>query len=209
MKNAPSLQSISMADMIEQGYLVPPTYIMPAALPDMDLAQSGIAHYLVNPYLRHCEGKRAIVFCNSATQCEMVTAEFVNHGIPAAAVLAKQNHGERTANIERFKAGDLMVLTSCNVLLDSSARMPEVDVVIIATQTNSPSRYTSFVAAAMHPRPEPRQPGESSVDYNNRLMQRTVADRRASIAASDKPRALILDVVGNGLRLGFPDTQES
>lgn len=186
-----TIPSITMADMIDQGWLVPPTYLSPRE-EDVETVVCGIGHTIVNPYIQYCTGKRAIVFCGTVEHCEVVNAAFINARVPAASVLAMQNRAERDANIERFKAGDLMVLTTCNVLIDS--KMPEVDVVIVANPTGSKAKYHRYVASALVPRVTP----------DERLAP-TAEERRAAIAASNKPVAMILDVAGNVLRLGTPD----
>lgn len=199
--------SVTMADLIDQGWLTPVKYIAPAVADDVPLTMtSGIGHTIVNPYLQYAHGKRAIVFCSSVEHCEHVVGAFINAGVTAATVLASQNNAEREANIERFQQGSLMVLATCNVLLESN--LPEAEVVIVATPTASRSRYHRFVASAVVPVPEPRREGESRPEYETRMANRTRDQRLMDIARSKKPFALILDVAGNVLRLGMPDAQQ-
>jgi hypothetical protein len=199
------LESVTLASLIEQGYLTPVKYFAtPPSFDAVPLGMStGIGHTIVNPYLQHASGKRAIVFCATVQHCEMVTAAFINAGVPAASVLASQNRAERDVNIERLQQGSLLVLTTCNVLLES--KLPEVDVVIVATPTASRTRFSRFVAAAVVPAPEPRREGESRPEYETRMANRTRDQRVMDIARSKKPFAMILDVAGNVLRLGMPD----
>jgi hypothetical protein len=198
------LESVTMAALIDQGYLTPVKYMAsPINLDDVPPGV-GIAQRIVAPYLKYSNGKRAIVFCNTAEHCEMVAAEFTNAGVPAAAVLASQNRAERDVNIERFQHGSLMVLTTCQVLLDT--KLPEVEVVIVAKPTASHTMFGRFVSAAVTPAPEPRREGESRPEYETRLANRTRDQRVMDIARSKKPFAMILDVAGNVLRLGMPDT---
>lgn len=194
-----NLPIISIENMIDEGWLTPAVFYSPA-ITDYDFMLSGAERYVVQPYIDHCNGKRAIAFCSTVAHCEAVAAEFIRHGIPAAAVVASQNSAERKANLERFQASELLVLTTCNVLLESS--MPEVDAIIIATPTDSRFRFNRFVAAGLKPRPEPRGIGETIPQYETRMTQQNAERRRAWISTSGKPHAIILDMVGNVLRHG-------
>ena len=146
----------------------------------------------IDQYRKQCDGKKAIVFCITVEHAEHTCALFENAGIHAATLLSSQNQAERTANIERFRSGDLKVLVNVAMLL-TGIRWPEVDAVIIANPTRSRTKFMQQVSIGLTPRfPE----GQRTL---------TSDQRRDAIAASDKPHATIIDLAGNVLRLGLED----
>uniref|UniRef100_A0AAU6W207 Helicase C-terminal domain-containing protein n=1 Tax=Pseudomonas phage Touem01 TaxID=3138548 RepID=A0AAU6W207_9VIRU len=178
---------VPFADVIQSGRICPPRYF---AAPHHVDSPCGIDGIIVDRYSLYCTGKKAIIYCVTTAHAEAVVSRFRAAGIEAATVLGNQNDTERTANIEQFRFGDLMVLVTVRVLLD--CRWPEVDAVIIATPTNSRNLFNQQVASGLAPR------------FAADMPQLTSDQRRAAIAASDKPTALIIDVAGNCLRLGIP-----
>jgi len=191
-------QTQPFRQLFEEGRICPARfYCMPPADIDPSLEQivtsfTGIGHNIVAAYSSHCAGKKAVVYCATVMHAEAVAAAFNASGIPAAAVLGGQNNAERTANIERFQFGDLLVLTNVGVLL-TDFRRPEVDAVIMADPTQSSTKYLQQVAAALAPR------------FAQGMPTLTSDQRRAAIEASSKPFAIVLDLAGNLLRHGIPD----
>jgi len=178
----------SVRDLIDAGYLVQPTFYCPP-LPPADFDSHGIDSIIVDRYRERCDGKKAIVFCVNQAHAQMTAERFNAAGIAAATILGTHTPRERDEIEARFRRGDLQVLVSVTVLLDS--RWPEVDAVIMADPTRSQTKFTQQVSTALRPRHAAGMPTT------------TAEQRRASIAASGKPKAMILDVVGNCLRLGI------
>lgn len=167
------------AQLIEQGYLVPTQVFARPAVLEHELHAGSV----VEAYQSTCAGKRVIVFANTVVHAEYLAAQFNAAGILAYAVLARDNNAVRTAALESFSAGTCMVLVTINIDLSPA----KADGVIIATPHNSARRYEHQIVSAMRPRFAPRQDD-------------TDAMRRASIARSDKPVAMIIDLADNVLR---------
>lgn len=178
----------STRDLIDAGYLVQPTFFSPA-LPPVDFNKSGIDSIIVDRYRERCAGKKAIVFCVTQAHAEVTAERFTAAGIATATILGTHSKPERDQITERFRNGDLQVLISVTILLD--AAWPEVDVVIMAAPTRSRAYFAQQVSTALRPRYAAGMPTDDA------------EQRRAAIAASGKPKALILDVAGNSLRLGI------
>lgn len=197
IKKAPKTSTtgpaLTMADLIGQGWITPPSYLMPAPDGD-DFLVSGFERLVLNPYKQYMAGKRVIVFCVSAMHCEVVANGFNAAGIPAATVLGSQNAAERQANIELYQSGELLVLVNCVTLLDEP--MPQTDGIIMAVPTHSRAKLYSMVACALRPR----------LTLREREQGLTPEQRRAAIEASDKPRAMIIDCAYNIMRLGLPES---
>lgn len=174
------------AKLIEQGYLVPAKlYVRPAVL-EHELHAGSV----IDAYKSTCAGKRVIVYASTGAHAEFLAAQFNAVGILAYAVLARDNDAVRTAALESFTAGTCMVLITINI--DLSPAM--ADGIIIAAPHHSARRYEHQILSAMRP----RYAGES---------EGTDAMRRAAIAGSGKPVAMILDLADNWQR--HPDVVAS
>lgn len=167
------------AQLIEQGYLVPTQVFAHPTVLEHELHAGSV----IEAYQSTCAGKRVIVFANTVVHAEYLAAQFNAAGILAYAVLARDNNAVRTAALESFSAGTCMVLITINVDLSPA----KADGIIIATPHNSARRFEHQIVSAMRPRFAPRQDD-------------TDAMRRAAIARSDKPVAMIIDLADNVLR---------
>jgi hypothetical protein len=184
-----NIATATFDSLVQEGYLVPARVFMPA--PKYDFMESGIKSTIVDRYTSICLGKKALVLASTVGHAEAIAASFCAAGIAAAALLARHSHAERRQMLAHLETGELKVLVTVNAMLDECH--PVFDAVIIANPTNSVGKFRKQMVSAMHPRwPEG--------------MQRFSADqRRAAIAASDKPDCMIIDVAENCLRHGFAD----
>jgi DNA repair protein RadD len=112
-------------------------------------------------------------------------------GVPAAIITGETSIVDRAAIMKRFRSRQLLQLVSVEVLGEGTD-VPDVEVVSMARPTASFQLYAQQLGRALR----------VSVDkqYADRWDAYTDAERLAIIAASKKPRALILDHVGNFTR---------
>lgn len=179
--------------LIEEGCICAPRfYCQQPSLEPIGVGYNGICSTIIEPYLRLCSGKKAIVFCATAAHAEATAAAFNAREIPAATILGIHSKPKRDEIVERFYRGELLVLVNVTVLLADFGR-PETDAVIMADPTHSRGKYFNQVAAALTPRIADGTP----VD--------TAEQRRAAIEASDKPYGIVIDVAGNVMRHGLAD----
>jgi hypothetical protein len=99
-------------ELIAAGHLVPATVIAPSHATD------SAADHPVDAYRKFLSGRRAIVFCSSVEAARTLAGEFTLAGIPAACVDGEMDDDKRAQEIERFKRGDLAVLTNMHVLTE-------------------------------------------------------------------------------------------
>lgn len=195
---------------IEQGFLVPYTYCAPKS----DLDVSGIpltaqgdlntramrarvvASHLVGDsvlhYKRFTPGKRAIVFAVDVATADETAEAFRAAGVSAVALSGETDPGERDKALDDFEAGRTLVLVNVD-LFDEGFDVPAVDAVIQDRPTLSLSKYLQTVGRALRP------------VYAPGFDLETANGRKAAIAASEKPRAFIIDAVRNWERHGMPD----
>lgn len=80
--------------------------------------QSTIVGDSIADYKRLCDGKRMLVFCYSVKHAKDVCARYISAGISAAHVDGGMKDSEREYILESFRAGDINVVTSCDLLLE-------------------------------------------------------------------------------------------
>jgi superfamily II DNA or RNA helicase len=89
-----------------------------------------------------------LVFAVSVDHSASLAAMLNERGIPAASVSAKTSAGARRLYIERFKSGDLRVLTNYNVLT-TGFDAPKVRALIIGRPTFSPVLYQQMIGRGL------------------------------------------------------------
>lgn len=109
---------------------------------DLDLAVNTPVRNkrIVDAYQEHSLGKRALAFCVTVAHAEALCYMFNDHGIASAVVSGKTPLDERKRLYAAFERGEVLVLTTVNVLsigFDS----PRAEVAIMARPTQSQALY--------------------------------------------------------------------
>lgn len=199
------IEGLQARDAIAEGWLLPHTIYAPhsdyhrpsgtdvGANGDFKLEavresirESQIVGDVVDHYRRIVPGKRAVVFASDVATGEEIAAKFRGSGVGAELVCAKTPVDERERAMHRFDSGSLSVLVNVD-LFGEGTDLPDLDVVIMARPTESFALFAQQGARAS----TPSVPGGLHHDRDTRLAQ---------IAASAKPRAIIIDHVGNVTR---------
>jgi superfamily II DNA or RNA helicase len=103
---------------------------------------------IVEAYQEHAPGKRALVFCVTVAHAEALAYCFNDHGINAAVVTGKTPLTERRRLYAAFDRGEILVLTTVNVLsigFDS----PRAEVAIQARPTQSQALYVQQIGRVL------------------------------------------------------------
>lgn len=211
------VQGPGMRWLIDNGYLT--DYHVLAPMPD-DLDMSGvevtstgdynnpkmrarvkasrkIVGDVVKTYLEFCRGMKGITFAVDVEHATTIATAFNAAGIPAQVVHAKTPESERREYMRRFRKGDLLQLVNVD-LFGEGVDVPAVQVVSMARPTASYGLFTQQFGRALRLLVSPILRA-SWHDYS-------VAQRLALIAESEKPRAMIIDHVGNLVKhYGPPD----
>ena len=90
----------------------------------------------------------ALVFAASVPHAEILAAVLAGSGIPSASIDAYTPARERRRLIERFRTGDIRVLTNYNVL-SQGFDAPKVGAVYVARPTFSPNRYQQMIGRGL------------------------------------------------------------
>lgn len=205
----------SMRDLIEQGYLTdyrvfaPPSDVdysgvtvtssgdySPAKLRAAVHASDAIVGDVVRHYLQLARGKLGVAFAVDVEAAKDLAAAFKSAGVPSEVVTAKTPDVLRAQILRDFAARKIMVLVNVD-LFGEGFDLPAIEVVMMVRKTESWPLYVQQFGRTL------RLLVKSSLlaawgSY-------TDEQRRAFIAQSDKPVALIIDHVGNVIRHGLPD----
>lgn len=205
----------SMRDLINAGYLTdyrifaPPVTVDLAAVPigasgdyvqkqlTTTMRASPIVGDVVDHYRKFTPGKRGVTFASDVETAGKMAARFNAANVPAAMVHADTPDAERIAAVRRLRSGQLLMLVNVD-LFGEGFDLPAIEVVLMARPTCSYALFIQQFGRALRLLVDvPRAQWDTFTD----------AERRARIAASVKPRGVIIDAVGNVTRHGLPDAR--
>lgn len=205
-----------MRDLIDAGYLTDYRIFAPPS--DLDLSavtigasgdysqpklktavrSSHIMGDIVAHYLRIAPGKLGVTFVPDVETAHDVAARFNAAGVPAEVVSAKTPDADRIAIIRRFKNRELLQLVNVD-LFGEGFDLPAIEVVSMGRPTQSFGLYVQQFGRVLRLMLDP-----ALYPFWDQFSD---AERRAHIAASAKPRGIIIDHVGNVERHGLPDAR--
>lgn len=159
-----------------------------------DLAQvmeaEGPLHGIASASIDIIGGKRALVFAASVKHASMLCEIFNRHKAGCAAFVCGETDKEvRREILRRYESGEIQILVNCAVFTEGFDS-PATEVIIMGKPTKSRALYAQCVGRALRPLPGVVDHAEAD----------TPEARRARIAASTKPTALIVDFEGNAGR---------
>ena len=207
----------SMRNIIDMGYLTDYRIFAPPS--DLDLSQvalsqatgdfnadqlrkavhkSHITGDVVAHYLKLAAGKLGVTFAVDVEAATEIAQAFRTAGVPAEVVSAKTPDVLRAAILRRFKAREVLQLVNVD-LFGEGFDLPAIEVVSFARPTESFALYSQQFGRALR-----LMLSKEAAAVHANL---TDDQRRAAIAVSEKPVAIIIDHVNNVLRHGLPDAR--
>lgn len=205
----------SCRSLIDRGMLTDYRIVCPRS--DIDLAQvhvgasgefnqkevreavhksSTITGDVVGSYLKFAPGKLGITFAVDIESAGELADEYRRRGVSAEIITGDTDLSVRAGLMHQFRERRILQLVSVDVL-GEGVDVPAVEVISMARPTNSFQLFAQQTGRALRLNVAPAH----VVVWN----EYTDAERLAYIAASIKPRALIIDHVQNTLRHGLPD----
>lgn len=204
-----------MRDLIDAGYLTdyrvfaPPSDVdystvtvtasgdySPAKLRAAVHASDKIVGDVVAHYLKIARGKLGVTFAVDVESAKEIAGAFNAAGVPAEIVSAKTPDLLRAQILRRFEQRQVLQLVNVD-LFGEGFDLPAIEVVSMVRKTESWPLFVQQFGRALRLMITPEQAATWD--------QYTDEQRRAMIAASGKPFALIIDHVGNVIRHGLPD----
>jgi len=153
---------------------------------------------VVKHYQKFAAGKLGITFAVDVEAAIELAAKYRSVGVAAEIITAKTGLAERGQLMRMFRKRQILQLVSVDVL-GEGVDVPAVEVVSMARPTASFQLYSQQFGRALRLMLTDQQ----NATWNDR----TDAQRLAEIAASVKPKAIIIDHVENYRRHGLPDVE--
>jgi len=151
---------------------------------------------IVSNYQRIAPNKLGVCFAVDVESAQEIARAFKAAGTTAEVVSAKTPALRRAQILRDFRARRIMMLVNVD-LFGEGFDLPAIEVVIFARKTESYALYAQQFGRALRLMVDPV--------FLARWDEYTVAERLQYIAMSGKPKAFIIDHVGNVVRHGLPD----
>jgi superfamily II DNA or RNA helicase len=181
----------AVAELMQQGYLARArAYARLAAGEDLRAIRSTGGDYdrkqlaalmlrlpvteaAVRDYLDMGEDRAAFAFCVGRHHARAVAEAFIAAGVPAASLDGTAPEREREAVLERFGAGKIRMLASCD-LLTEGFDAPEAAVALLLRPTRSLALHRQMVGRVLRPKADG---GEALLlDYSGNLVAHGLPD---------------------------------
>lgn len=154
----------STAWLIENGYLAPYKLFAPST-PDLDgvhtiagdfnkkelaaaMGRSSVMGDVVTHYRKHAPGKRMVLFAWSIESSIEMASRFNQAGIPAIHVDGNTSNDERDGAMDRFKAGEIKVLSNVD-LFGEGVDVPAIEAVALMRPTQSMALYLQQIGRGL------------------------------------------------------------
>jgi len=108
------------------------------------LLQADAPEKIVQAYLDHALGRKALLFTPTVAFAETIAHLFRAAGVATESINAATPLEERRAMLQRFRHGETRVLANCGVLTEGYDE-PSVDCILIARPTQSTALFTQMV----------------------------------------------------------------
>lgn len=160
---------ITIKQLIEQGYLVPPRYYIPTVMDFSSVRlQSGeyveedvftmmddakVYGDVIKYYRKHLDNQPAVCFAINVSHSKILRETFNRNGIPAEHLEADTPLAKRQEVLAALKAGDLKVVTNVGILT-TGVDMPYLRGIIMCRPTKSYNLYIQMMGRGTRPYPE-------------------------------------------------------
>ncbi|MFD7709512.1 DEAD/DEAH box helicase [Streptomyces sp. NPDC059786] len=112
------------------------------------LDDSGAAEVVAEAYRLHAADRPGVVFTPTVDTAQSMADAFTAAGIPAAAVWGDMPRDDRAATLEKYRTGDVQVLSNCMVLTEGFDA-PWTSCAVIARPTKSAGLYCQMAGRAL------------------------------------------------------------
>ena len=142
----------------------------------------------VATWLQHCAGKRTIVFATDIEHARGLDKKYRAAQVTSEVLTGEDTEERRVEVLRKFRAGQVLVLINVD-LFGEGFDVPSCEVVQMCRPTASFSLFAQMVGRVLRL--------DIAPELHAAWDEMPVSVRRAHIAASRKPRGLVIDHVGN------------
>jgi DNA repair protein RadD len=210
--------TVNCRDLIERGFLTDYRLLCPAT--DIDFSNVAIGSTgdysqpqlraathssnrivgdVVKHYLGYAAGKLGVTFAVDIEAAKQLAAGYRAAGIPAEIITGKTPISVRGQLMRRFRARQILQLVSVDCL-GEGVDVPAIEVISMVRKTASFQLYAQQFGRSLRPMIDEALFAHWG-EYSD-------SERIAYIAASMKPKAIVIDHVGNCMYHGLPDVPQ-
>lgn len=106
----------------------------------------------VRHYKQLANGKRCVVMCATIKHAEHVAERYNDAGIPAVSIDGGMTNAEREAVLQRFAAGEILVITNVQLLIEG-VDVPSIEVIQWLRPTKSLIVFLQGIGRGLRPSP--------------------------------------------------------
>lgn len=154
---------------------------------------------VIKHYQKYAAGKLGVTFAVDIEAAKELAAAYNRAGIPAEVITAKTPVEVRAKLMKMFRARQILQLVSVDCL-GEGVDVPAIEVISMVRRTASFQLYAQQFGRSLRPILT-----ETEADMWGSF---TDEERLRRIAASSKPKAIIIDHVGNCMYHGLPDVAQ-
>lgn len=114
------------------------------------MLENSLMANLIESYNKFAKGKKTIVFAVDVLHSKEIVERYLNAGISAAHVDATTNKDERKNILNKFKSGEILVLSNVDIISEGFD-VPDCEAVQLARPTKSLVLYLQQVGRCMRP----------------------------------------------------------
>lgn len=200
--------------LIANGYLAPYDYYAPKLLVDASKLSLAQGEYLqsdiieqmdkpkvygdiFNEWCKFAKDKKTIVYASSLSHSQRIVDYFASNNVSAAHIDGNTNKAERNEIIEKFKRGEIMVLSNYALIVEGFD-VPDCECCIIARPTQSLVIHIQSTMRCMRFKPNKRA---IILDFVGNYERHGLPDderewsldriKRVRVSANDEPKVLI------------------
>jgi len=105
---------------------------------------------IIKAYKEYGKGSKAVIFCADLDHARSINAMCNQYGLKSGFVCGATPKEERRDIIDRFRSGDLRILTNVSVLTEGFD-VPDIGCIIMARPTRSPVLYSQIIGRGLRP----------------------------------------------------------
>ena len=152
------------------------------------IRKSTLVGDIVKHYLKFARGKRGVTFASDLETAQEIADDYNAAGVPALMVHGGSSDDERESAVAKLESGEIMNLVNVD-LFGEGFDLPAIEVVSMGRPTKSYSLFVQQFGRALRIVLAPAIGAEWDTFTDD--------ERKQHIAQSVKPKALIIDHVGN------------
>lgn len=106
----------------------------------------------VKAYLQYANSKKGVTFCVNVAHAQSLAVAFNAAGVPAAAIHGMLSEEKRAELLQKFRDGELQMLTNCQILTEGTD-IPDIECIVHARPTKSTLLYIQMTGRGLRPYP--------------------------------------------------------